>query len=94
MIYKYSIPLHENTTLEQQQEMLRGSKLNVLQANSKCNWNKLVAHAQSGNCTCNVGVIGEVNILSACVAGRNLKEEYDNSLKILHDYMHHTIFDR
>lgn len=86
MMYKFNTPDHENISVEQQQELIKGGKLNVLQSNARDNWKKLVAHAQTGNCTCNVGLIGEVNILNACVTGRHLKEEYDLSIKYFQEY--------
>ena len=86
MSYKYDTPLHENISTEQQAEMLQGGKLNVLLANVTDRWNKLVKHAQDGNCTCNADMQGHVHILNACVSGRNLKEEYDLSYKLLQEY--------
>lgn len=86
MTYKYNCPLHENLSAEQQQEMIREGKLASLQNDARQRWNKLAEHAQTGMCTCHIGQIGEVNILNACVTGRNLKEEYENSYKILQEY--------
>jgi hypothetical protein len=86
MTYKFNCPDHENVTAEQQLELMRGGKMKSLQNDARQRWNKLVEHAQSGNCTCHIGQIGEVNILSACVTGRNLKEEYENSYKLLQEY--------
>jgi hypothetical protein len=86
MTYKYGVPLHENTTPEQQAQLLKGGKLNVLQNNVTDCWNKLVKHAQEGKCTCNIDMKGTVSILKACVTGRNLKEEYDLSLKYFQEY--------
>lgn len=86
MTYKYNCPLHENLSAEQQQEIIRGGKLASLQNDTRQRWNKLVEHAQKGMCTCHIGRIGEVNILNACVTGRNLKEEYENSYKILQEF--------
>ena len=88
MTYKYDtpLPLHANITADQQQELMRGGKLNVLQNNVIDCWNKLVKHAQIGKCTCNIDMKGTVNILNACVTGRHLKEEYDLSLKYFQEY--------
>ena len=86
MSYKYDTPLHENTTPEQQLEMSRGGKLNVLMANTTGIWKKLVKHAQDGKCTCNIDLKGHINILNACVTGRHLKEEYDLSYQFLQEY--------
>lgn len=51
----------------------------TLNANTHSNtcWLRLVAHAQSGRCTCHLGVGGSVNVLDGCSVGRMLKDEYE-----------------
>lgn len=42
-------------------------------------WLRLVAHAQSGRCTCHLGVGGSVHVLDGCSVGRMLKDEYERA---------------
>lgn len=42
-------------------------------------WLRLVAHAQSGRCTCHLGFGGSVNVLGGCSVGRMLKDEYERA---------------
>lgn len=42
-------------------------------------WLRLVAHAQSGRCTCHLGFGGSVNVLDGCSVGRMLKDEYERA---------------
>ncbi len=50
-------------------------KLNVDTHANAC-WLRLVVHAQSGRCTCHLGVAGSVHVLDGCSVGRMLRDEY------------------
>lgn len=39
-------------------------------------WDVLVRHCQAGRCTCHIGIGGSVHVLSGCVVGLMLFDEY------------------